>query len=230
MIKKQIPNFFTLLNLLTGTWGIIQVFQGDYTNTIFIIFIAAFFDFLDGFLARALKVTGPIGKELDSLADIVSFGVLPALYLYQLSNGLGNPVWVNYSALLIAAFSAYRLAKFNVDTRQSDRFIGLPTPANAIFIATIAQLPIHLIPSEPFIVSLSIISSFLLISPLEMIALKFKSFGFSSNVFRYILLGMYFLLFLWLGWGALPFIIPIYLFMSVVAFISGKSLKKVPVK
>lgn len=225
---KQIPNILTLMNLVVGVLGIINVFQGDYTNTIFYIFLSAFFDFLDGFAARALNVAGPMGKELDSLADVVSFGVLPALYLFQLSRGLGNPDWVNYSSLLIAAFSAYRLAKFNVDTEQSDKFIGLPTPANAVLITTFAQLPIHLVPSSSLILSLSLLSSLLLIAPFELIAFKFKNFSFASNVFRYTLLIIYIVLILWLGWKSLPFLIPIYLFMSVVAFISSKSFKITP--
>jgi CDP-diacylglycerol--serine O-phosphatidyltransferase len=224
-MKRQIPNILTLLNLITGVFGIINVFQGDYTNTIFYIIIAGVFDFFDGFVARALKVSGPMGKELDSLADVISFGVLPSLYLFQLSTGIGNPTWVNYSALLIAAFSAYRLAMFNVDTRQSDRFIGLPTPANAIMITTFAQLPIHLIPSEPMVVVLSILSSCLLVAPLEMIALKFKNFDLHANVFRYLLIITILILFIWLRWQALPFVIPVYIFFSIVAFISLRSVK-----
>jgi CDP-diacylglycerol--serine O-phosphatidyltransferase len=222
---KQIPNILTLLNLITGVLGIINVFQGDYTNTIFFIFIAGVFDFLDGFAARLLQVAGPMGKELDSLADVVSFGVLPSLYLFQLSSGLGNPLWVNSLALLIAAFSAYRLARFNIDTNQSDRFIGLPTPANAIMVTTIAQLPIHLIPSQPLIIGLATVSSLLLISPFEMIALKFKNFKFQPNVFRYLLMIVLIILIAWLGWGSLPFMIPIYIFFSFISFVAGRSAK-----
>jgi CDP-diacylglycerol--serine O-phosphatidyltransferase len=220
---RQIPNILTLMNLIVGVLGIINLFQGDYTNTIFFIFLSAFFDFLDGFAARALNVSGPMGKELDSLADVVSFGVLPSLYLFQLSRGLGNPDWANYSTLIVAALSAYRLAKFNVDTRQTDKFIGLPTPANAILLTTFAQLPIHLVPSEPLIVSLSIVSAVLLIAPFELIAFKFKSFSFGPNAFRYLLLLVYVVLIAFLGWGALPFLVPVYLFMSVVAFFAAKN-------
>lgn len=218
---KQLPNILTLSNLVVGVFGIINLFLGDYTNTIFIIFLSGFFDFLDGFAARALKISGPMGKELDSLADMVSFGVLPSLYLFQLSRGLGNPDWINYSALLVAAMSAYRLAKFNIDTRQSDKFIGLPTPANAIMITTFAQLPIHLVASEPLILVVSVVSSVLLIAPIELLALKFKSFAFSDNIFRYLLLIILVTLIVVLGWGALPFLIPTYLLISLIALFSS---------
>ena len=223
---KQIPNILTLLNLITGILGIINLFDGDYTNTIFFIFLSAFFDFLDGFAARVLSVSGAMGKELDSLADVVSFGVLPALYLFQLSRGLGNPYWVNYSAVLVAALSAYRLAKFNVDTKQTDKFIGLPTPANALLLTTFAQLPIHLVPTAPLILTITVVSSVLLVAPLELLAFKFNSFAFNQNVFRYLLIIVYVVMITALGWGSLPFLIPTYLFMSIISLIASKSSEK----
>jgi CDP-diacylglycerol--serine O-phosphatidyltransferase len=220
---RQIPNLLTSLNLVCGAAGIINLFQGDYTNTIFFILLCGVFDFFDGFAARLLKVSGPFGKELDSLADMVSFGLLPALYLYQLSEGLGNEQWVSYSALLVAAFSGIRLAKFNLDDQQSDKFIGLPTPANAILLTTFAQLPIHLIPSEGLILATSIISAILLIAPVEMLALKFKNFDFKTNVFRYLLMIMAVALVVLTGWLALPLLIPVYIFLSFTAFLAKKS-------
>lgn len=224
-MHRQLPNLLTILNLLSGAAGIINVFTGDYTNTIFFVLAGGLFDFLDGFAARALKVSGPFGKELDSLADMVTFGVLPGLYVYQLSSGLGNIPWVNYTSFLIIAFSAIRLAKFNLDTRQSDKFIGLPTPANAIMVTTIAQLPIHLISSSIFIVAISIISALLLVAPIEMIALKFKSFALRENIYRYLLILVIVVMAIVLKWMALPLIIPVYIFMSFIEFISSRSAK-----
>ncbi|MDH5610457.1 MAG: CDP-diacylglycerol--serine O-phosphatidyltransferase [Cyclobacteriaceae bacterium] len=214
---RHLPNVLTSLNLVTGVAGIINLFQGDYTNTVFFIVLAGLFDFLDGFVAKRLKVAGELGKQLDSLADMVTFGVLPSLYLFQLSFSLGNPVWVGYAALLVAVFSAIRLARFNIDDRQTDKFIGLPTPANALLLATFAQLPIYVVNYSVLVVSMALLSSFLLVSPIEMIALKFKDFGWSSNPYRYILLAGIVLLFLVFGWLALPLIIPFYILLSIVS-------------
>jgi len=142
-IKEQIPNAITLLNLLTGCIAIVFGFEDQLVIASCLIGLAAVFDFFDGFAARLLKVSSPIGKELDSLADVVSFGIVPGVILYRLLSGnIDCPVIniagkniVPFIAFLIPLFSAIRLAKFNTDERQTDSFIGLPTPANAILIA-----------------------------------------------------------------------------------------------
>jgi CDP-diacylglycerol---serine O-phosphatidyltransferase len=155
-IKKHIPNFLTCCNLLCGCLGIIAVFQlPDLAIPSYLIFAACIFDFLDGFIARLLKVQSPIGKELDSLADVITFGVLPGMIIYRLMEGSLFISFISYFcdpqdndsystgwkyaliALSIPVFSALRLAKFNIDTRQSESFIGVPTPANAILIASL---------------------------------------------------------------------------------------------
>src|SRR5688500_5425764 len=141
IFKRHIPNGITCLNLLSGCIGIIKAYQGDLKAASYLILLACIFDFFDGFAARILKVSSPIGKELDSLADVVTFGVLPGIILLKLStlspiffDGSNNFIytdikWQNYFCFVITIFSALRLAKFNIDTRQSDGFIGLPTPA-----------------------------------------------------------------------------------------------------
>ena len=133
-MKKHIPNILTLSNLLAGCIGLVYAFNGNLVYASYAIWIAAIFDFLDGFSARMLKVSSPIGKELDSLADMVTFGVLPSVILFQM---IGNQPYeyLSYGAFILALFSALRLAKFNVDTEQTTTFIGMPTPAAAFFVS-----------------------------------------------------------------------------------------------
>lgn len=150
-IKKHIPNAITCCNLLCGCLAIVQAFEGNLVYSAYLVGLAAIFDFFDGFAARMLKVSSPIGKDLDSLADMVTFGVVPGIVMYKLilktiffQDDLSLPsdhlYYLSYSAFLIPVFSAIRLAKFNNDVRQSDSFIGLPTPANAIFICSIVVI------------------------------------------------------------------------------------------
>ena len=143
-VKEQVANFFTLLNLVCGVIGIILISR-DLSVACLLIFVGAFFDFSDGLVARALRITSDIGKQLDSLADMVTFGVLPGLIAHSiLVNGLsGTSEKWEYIAVLIPAFSAMRLAKFNIDTRQSKNFIGMPTPGNAILWASLSNSPIR---------------------------------------------------------------------------------------
>lgn len=209
MLKKIIPNLFTSLNLLSGVIGIIFVFSNKLDWASYCIGIAAILDFFDGFAARLLKVDGAFGKQLDSLADLVTFGVLPGFMVYKLmafSLMQDTPLWfINekkyilfaFSALLIPVFSAIRLAKFNIDTRQTTSFLGLPTPANAIFWVGVALSFVHAVPqsilyhlfqSSFFLVIGGIVSSALLVSEIPMLALKFKDFSWKLNVFKYIFL------------------------------------------
>lgn len=174
------------------------------------------FDFLDGFVARLLKVHSAIGKELDSLADMVTFGFLPSIFIYQMLLPLSGNDWIPYIAFSIAIFSALRLAKFNVDERQQSTFIGLPTPANALFISSLYFVFIEF-PSleiEPIIIGVTLIFSFLMVSPLELFALKFKNFGFKGNEIRYVFLFISLALIVVLHLLALPAIIVIYLLLS----------------
>ena len=217
MIIKWIPNTLTCLNLFIGILGIINIFHGTDQHTIFFISIACLFDFLDGFTARLLNVTQKYGKQLDSLADIVSFGVLPTLYLYQTSYTANNHIWISYSTLLIAVFSALRLAKFNLDPEQTKVFTGLPTPANAIMISTVYMLPFGTHPL--FILSLSLISAFLLVSKIRLISFKFDSWQWRENLFEYVLLLIFVLSFILFKTKGMLLIIPTYVIVSIVKMI-----------
>lgn len=234
MIKKQIPNAITLLNLVCGCLAIISTFHKTFELTAILVILAAVLDFFDGFAARMLHVHSEMGKQLDSLADMVTFGVVPGFVMYQLiifdigssSSYLGpdEPVWyLAYVALLIPVFSAYRLAKFNLDTRQSDSFIGVPTPANALLICF---LPMLMIPDgnviaefllKPYVlIIMCFILSYLMIAEIPLIALKFKHFSFTGNEWRFALIIIAILLLLILKQKAVPLIIILYVILSLL--------------
>ncbi len=231
-MKKHIPNSVTCLNLFSGCLGIVFAFQGNLIWASYAIVIAAVFDFFDGMLARLLKAYSDIGKELDSLADMVSFGVLPSVIIYQLfalspQTDFGAE-WISFSAFIIAVFSALRLAKFNIDTRQSENFIGLPTPANALLIASfpliIAESSTYFaefILNHWFLAIFSFIMSMLLVAEVPLISLKFKSLKFQENLLRYILIISSVLLLLFLKFEAVPVIILIYFLISLIQFRSA---------
>ncbi|GAA4401823.1 CDP-diacylglycerol--serine O-phosphatidyltransferase [Nibrella viscosa] len=216
-------------NLLCGCLGIVQVFEGELAVASWLILLAAVLDFLDGFVARALRAQSPIGKELDSLADCVTFGVLPAFIIFSLLRNpadgapVGNAPLLPYLAFSLAVFSALRLAKFNIDTRQSDSFIGVPTPANAMVIAS---LPLILVYQpgysnwilNPYVLyAYTLLMSYLLVAELPLFALKFKSFGWQENRIKFIFLIISALLLLILRFAAVPLIIFLYILLSVFA-------------
>jgi len=206
-------------NLVAGCIGIYFALNGDFMLSAYCIGVAAIFDFLDGMVARLLKVHSEIGKQLDSLADMVTFGVLPSFIMFQYLAATNAGNW-KFIAFAIAVFSAFRLAKFNVDTRQSDQFIGLPTPANAIFICSLIFL--QDLQWFQFVfdkVALSIIVtvfSILLVAEIPMIALKFKSLSFKENIFRYILILGAIILVVLFQFSGIPFVIAFYILLSVV--------------
>jgi CDP-diacylglycerol--serine O-phosphatidyltransferase len=221
-LKAQLPNFITLLNLLSGVLGILWVLEGQLLYGAYFVILSACFDFLDGFAARLLKVQSDMGKELDSLADVVSFGVLPGILLYSLTKAQTDSQFLPYLTLIVPMLSAYRLAKFNLDTRQSDRFIGLPTPANALLLSTLPHLVAHWPELAPWITSpialvvIAWVTSILLVSELPLIALKFKNSSFSDNTYRYTLLFLGAFCFAWLQLAGIPLIIIAYLLLSGV--------------
>jgi len=228
-MKKHLPNAVTCLNLFSGCLGIVFAFQGNLRWAGYAIVIAAILDFFDGMLARLLKAYSAIGKELDSLADVVSFGVLPSVIIYQLF--LLAPqidsisVWLNYSAFLIAIFSALRLAKFNIDERQSDQFIGLPTPANALLIASFPMIITgnnlfiaNYILNPYFLFIFSLGMGILLVAEIPLMSLKFKSLKLSENILRYILIFSSLILLLFLKFAAVPIIITLYFLISFIQF------------
>ncbi len=219
-----VPNTITCLNLVSGCLSINSAFSGDFLWAFLWIVLAAVFDFLDGFAARLLKSPSEIGKELDSLADAVSFGAAPAFILYNLLTLSGGERWENYLVFIVAAFSALRLAKFNLDTRQTTEFIGLPTPANALLIASTAEtLAMNgsawrdaALSGPWYVIAGAIVLSLLLTSEIPMFSFKFKHFGFRENALRYIfLLYAAALLFAW-DLKAVPVVILSYILVSVV--------------
>ncbi|MDP4292169.1 MAG: CDP-diacylglycerol--serine O-phosphatidyltransferase [Bacteroidota bacterium] len=226
--KKNIPNAITSLNLISGCVGILFALRGFTELAAMMIVAAALFDFLDGMAARLLHVSSTIGKELDSLSDLVSFGVLPGALVFVMLE-LRAPVWFYYFALLIPVFSAIRLAKFNLDTRQSESFLGLPVPANALFWVGITYINLmagetHMnlilksIVGQPLIIiMLTVFLSLLLVSELPLFSLKFKNLEWGKNQIRYIFLGLAMILLIWLGVSSLPMIIVLYVLLSIFA-------------
>ncbi len=228
-LKSQIPNLLTAANLLAGCIGVVLVAAGKLEMAPVAVVVAAVFDFFDGFAARMLKVSSEIGKQLDSLADMVSFGVLPAVTVYMLltaSMPAGQLAGlVPYLAFLIAVCSAFRLAIFNIDSRQTDKFIGLPTPANAIFFTslvwTAAVFP--QVTNTYALLALTVFFSYLLVSPFEMIALKFKNFGWIGNRPRYLVIVIAMLVIVIGGYTLLPLVILAYVLVSVIEHLVAKS-------
>ncbi len=234
MIRKHIPNFITCLNIVSGTIAVMFAIKGLLSVAVIFIFAAAIFDFLDGMLARLLKAYSPIGKELDSLADMVSFGLAPGMLmmvmieysLFGINTRAGNIASLTFweitciaSSLLIPVASGLRLAKFNVDSRQANSFIGLPTPANAIFISALALImgygkfgSVNTLLFQPLVLLLLTLGmSFLLVSEIPMFSLKFKNLTWTDNRIRFIFLGLS---------GALIFVLNIYgIAASIILFI-----------
>ncbi|OJV16551.1 MAG: CDP-diacylglycerol--serine O-phosphatidyltransferase [Dyadobacter sp. 50-39] len=232
MIRRNIPNALTCGNLLCGCIGVVEAFHNNLLLSCILIGIALIFDFLDGFIARLLKATSPIGRDLDSLADMVTFGLLPAIILYQLlMQSIPDlfGIWKAYPAFIIAVFSAIRLAKFNNDPRQSDSFIGIPTPANAMLIASL-PLIVHtesdfwkdIIINTNNLLILSAIMSYALVMELPLIALKFKQFSWKGNEARFILIGVTLVLLATLKFLAIPAILIVYVLLSVAANVMKK--------
>lgn len=226
-IKKYIPNAITCLNLVSGCVASVMALKGDLELAITWIILAAVFDFLDGFAARILKAYSPIGKELDSLADMVSFGVAPGMIVYWLlgetcssaSMGVaGN--YIPYLAFVIPAFSGLRLAKFNVDERQTTSFIGLPVPAHALFWASVGYSVRPWIPANEYLfiavtVLLAVVTSLLLVSEIPMFSLKIKSIAWKGNEIRYILVACAVLFVAVFGVLGIAGTILLYIFLSI---------------
>ncbi|MGL5691722.1 MAG: CDP-diacylglycerol--serine O-phosphatidyltransferase [Bacteroidales bacterium] len=220
-ITKHIPNAITCLNLFSGCMSAVASFNGDYKIAMYWIFAAAIFDFFDGFAARLLKAYSPMGKEMDSLADCISFGFAPAIMLYSVLSTFANfPEWIKYIAFLLAVFSALRLAKFNIDERQTTSFIGLPTPANALFWITLINayttgaMPFEL--PEWVIVVLIPVFSYLLISEVPMFSLKLKSLSIAKNKILYSFLVIFLVLILIWGYFGVALGMIFYVFLSAL--------------
>ena len=199
IVTKHIPNTLTSCNLISGCIAIVFALSANYTMALTFIVVGAVFDFFDGMSARLLGVSSPIGKELDSLADVVTFGVAPSSMIYTLLLTLSKSGWnetlafaIPYVAFVMAAFSALRLAKFNLDERQTTSFIGLPTPANALFWGALIVGNENVFDENSYYIYLLIIlvfvSSWLLLAEIPMFALKFKHWGWRDNKVKYVFL------------------------------------------
>ena len=221
MLKKHIPNTITCLNLISGCIATYWAFQGNYEWALLFIVIGAVFDFFDGMSARLLHVSSPIGKELDSLADDITFGFAPSAIVFSYLSPLTSHLSpLSYLAFIMAAFSALRLAKFNLDERQALGFIGLPTPANALFWGALIVGCGEWLATLPYVAYFMLagilISSFLLVSEIPMFALKFKTWGWKGNEVKYIFLLTCIPLLLLLGVSGLAAIIAWYVILSVI--------------
>jgi CDP-diacylglycerol---serine O-phosphatidyltransferase len=235
---KHLPNFITSLNLASGFISIIFIFNGDITTASWLIAAAMIFDFLDGFVARALKAYSEIGKELDSLADVVSFGVAPGLIIYHLL--YAALVADNQTAFYISGFkpliyliipalmpicAALRLAKFNLDTTQTDFFKGLPTPANALAVITIvlgkyysgSDFLASFIESPISLILLTLTLSILMVTRVPLLSLKFKSLKIKGNEGRYIMIVLCGVMVSVFGIRSIPGIIPVYIIVSIIS-------------
>lgn len=213
-----LPNLLTMANLLAGAGAVVAVLQyHDYQLALWLIVASAIFDFFDGLVARLLNQISPLGVQLDSLADDISFGLVPAVVMFDLIRstesafGPGAEIVepLSYIAFIVAAFSALRLGKFNIDTTQTSEFEGLPTPANALMLLSLAVLQEsgHIALGAEWLLVIAVVASLLLVSPIRMFSLKFKGFGIKGNELRYafILLSL-----------ALIFIVPTYSILAII--------------
>ena len=227
-MSKHIPNLLTISNLICGCIALYFTFQGELVFTAYLIGLAAIFDFMDGAAARLLNVSSPIGKELDSLADMVSFGLVPGSVVFHLLEE-GALSQYSFIALVIPIFSAYRLAKFNVDEDQNENFIGLPTPANCLVFISIPLITTFnsdstiacLVEIPEILLIITVLLSLALVSKINMFSLKFKNFKYKDNKLRFFLIMMSIILLTWLEFSAIPIIVMLYILMSIANKISN---------
>ena len=221
-ITKHIPNFLTACNLASGSVGIVLAFEGNLMWAAAMIWLGAVFDFFDGFAARMLKQYSPIGGQLDSLADLVTFGFLPSALLFMLLKETFVPAVVPFLAFILVIFSALRLAKFNIDERQTTRFYGLPTPASALFVSALPfigrdfQMLERWLQCPYVLLSIVVVLSLLMVSNIGLFSLKFKSFSWKENRVRFIFLILSVVLLVILKFLAIPIIIILYVLLSLL--------------
>jgi len=220
-MKKHIPNTITCLNLISGCIATHLAFQNKFEWALLMIVVGAVFDFFDGMVARLLHVSSPIGKELDSLADCITFGFAPSAIVFSYLCTLPSHLpYLPFLAFVMAAFSAIRLAKFNLDERQTLGFIGLPTPANALFwgalVVGISQSHTYFVGWEWYVLASLFYSCYLLVSEIPMFALKFKTWGWKGNEIKYIFILSCIPLLLLFGIPGIAVVILWYVVLSVI--------------
>ena len=238
-IKRSIPNIFTLLNLLSGTIAVIFAVQGQLVIAAYLVFLGIFFDFFDGFFARLLNVQGELGKQLDSLADVVTSGVVPGIVLFQLLKSknaieIFNTEIVSWQTteveflpfigLAVTLAAAYRLAKFNIDERQTSSFIGLPTPAAALVVLSLPLILEYsafetasvIIQNKWFLILLTAILCYLMNAEIPLFSLKFKNYTWKDNKVKFIFIILTAILLVIFQFIAIPMIILLYVFISLL--------------
>lgn len=226
-MRRHIPNTITCCNLLSGCVAAMYAFEGMYLFAFVFIIAGAVFDFFDGLSARALKVSSPIGKELDSLADVITFGFAPAAMVFSWLRECADAhldmllaFVMPFAAFLLVAFSALRLAKFNVDERQTSSFIGLPTPANALFWGALVLGSHDTVAAHPYgwvaVIVLIGLFSWLLVAEIPMFSLKFKNLSWKSNRIAYTFLLVSLVLLILLGLNGLSAVIGWYIILSIL--------------
>ena len=242
-LKKYIPNMLTLLNLFCGSIAVIYAINSNFYAAAIFMFLGIFFDFFDGFAARILKAQSEVGLQLDSLADMVTSGLVPGIVMFKLLEvvesdwgelDLSNDFWIPIIPLLglcITLASAYRLAKFNVDEEQQSYFKGLPTPANAILIISLPlilefqnnDIMNSIILNKWFLIGVTLLSCYMLNAKVKLFALKFSDWSFQTNATRYIFLLLSIVMLIVLKFAAIPAIIVLYILMSITTNITTKS-------
>ncbi|WP_145855683.1 CDP-diacylglycerol--serine O-phosphatidyltransferase [Pedobacter suwonensis] len=222
MLKKNLPNAITCANLFSGCIGIVFAFKGHLETTAYFVILSGIFDFFDGMVARLLNVKSAIGKDLDSLADMVSFGFLPGVIMFHLLKASDySSEYLPYLGFIITVFSAIRLAKFNNDSRQTEDFIGLNTPMNTLFICSlpfIAHDYPQIISSSILLIAITAITSFLLVSEIKIFSLKFSNLSWAKNKIKFIFLILSAILIAFLQFAAIPFVLVLYIALSFLHF------------
>ncbi|MDG1226498.1 MAG: CDP-alcohol phosphatidyltransferase family protein [Polaribacter sp.] len=239
-IKKHIPNLITLGNLFCGTIATIYAVQADFVFAGLFVILGIVFDFFDGFAARLFNVSGELGKQLDSLADMVTSGVVPGIIMLKLielntmnvSNSFfGNSILgISLVGLVLTLGACYRLATFNIDTRQSDSFIGLPTPAMSLFVISLPliqeysniEFALNLITNNYFLIIITILLTYLMNAQLPLFSLKFKDYSVKNNLIKYVFLIASLLMIIFLQYISIPLIIIVYVALSVISNFSKK--------
>lgn len=237
-IKKHIPNIITLLNLLCGCIALVFAVKENFEMAFYFVCLGIFFDFFDGFFARLFKVSSPLGLQLDSLADMVTSGVVPGYIMFQmLSNSVSTApslAFLPYFGFIITLGSCYRLANFNIDTRQTDSFIGLPTPANALFILSLpliikhsdSLITLELLTNHFVLLLITLISAYILNAEIPLFALKIKKFNFKDNALQIVFVMISMVLLVLFQFSGVALVIVFYVMLSVIMnLITGKKVE-----
>lgn len=228
-IKKHIPNSITLLNLFCGCMALVFASRLDFEMAFYMVCLGIFFDFFDGFFARLFKVSGPLGLQLDSLADMVTSGVMPGYIMFHLLSNSQHEIsassWIPFLGFIITLGSCYRLAVFNLDTRQTNSFIGLPTPANALFILSLplvlkysdSLFILEIFTNQGVLLAITLFSAYILNAEIPLFSLKIKKFNLKDNALQIVFLVLSFLLLIFFQYLGIPLVIIGYVLLSILS-------------